>query len=54
MPKQQSMNTPMARAFFRHYEHKRQVMKRFLPPDAASQHVGAGRAFSSDFSPEFA
>lgn len=32
MPKQKSMNTPMARAFFRHYEHKHQFMKQYLDP----------------------
>lgn len=53
MPKQKSMKTtPMARAFFRHYEHKHQLMKQFLAaPTAPSEQANS---FSTEFTEEFA
>lgn len=52
MPKQKSMNTRMAQAFFRHYEHKHQVMKQYL--DETRPGVGKKTDFSTEFSREFA
>lgn len=52
MPRQKSFNTPMARAFFRHYEHKHQLMKQYLaekpePPVPTKK-------FTTEFTTEFA
>lgn len=53
MPKQKSLNTPMARAFFRHYEHKHQLMKQYLAEKPSPPPASPGK-FSAEFSPEFA
>lgn len=37
MLRPKSMNTPMARAFFRHYEHKHQVMKQYLDANQTTE-----------------
>lgn len=54
MPKQKSMNTRMAQAFFRHYEHKHQVMKQYLDPTRSPVPVQPQADFSTEFSTEFA
>jgi hypothetical protein len=53
MPKQKSMNTRMARAFFRHYEHKHQFMKQFLDPARQPAPVSPQANFSPEFTIEF-